>query len=91
MAVVHQVIPNSPAWKAGIQVDDQLEFWEHIKLNSEEVWKSKINAMRVGDVIDMGIHRNHRDQRVRVVIEGTDKAQGPKVVVPSSNVVHTDN
>lgn len=51
----------------------------------------QINSMRVGDVVDIGIHRNHRDQRVRVVIEGTDKAQGPKKIIPSSNAVHTDN
>jgi len=91
VAVVHEVIPDSPAWKAGIQVDDQLEYWENIKLDSEAVWKSKIATMRIGDVIDMGIHRNQRDQRVLVRIEGTSREKGPRKTVYSANAVHTDN
>jgi hypothetical protein len=91
VAVVHEVVPDSPAWKAGIQANDQLEYWENTKIDSEPVWKSKVTQIKIGDVINMGIHRNHRDQRVLVRIEGTDRGQGPKRVVQSQTAIHTDN
>jgi S1-C subfamily serine protease len=91
VAVVHEVVPDSPAWKAGIQANDQLEYWENTKIDSEPVWKSKVSQIKIGDVINMGIHRNHRDQRVLVRIEGTNHAQGPKRVVQSQTAIHTDN
>lgn len=91
VAVAHEVIPESPAWKAGIQAEDQLEYWEATKLDSEAVWKSKISSMRIGDVVNMGIHRNGRDQRVLIRIEGTARDKGGKRTVASSNMVHSGN
>jgi len=78
VAVVHEVVPDSPAWKAGIQAKDQLEYWDNTKIDCEPVWKSKMSQIQIGDVINMGIHRNYQDLRVLVRIEGTSRAPGPR-------------
>jgi len=91
VAVVHQVQQGSPAAKAGLQAEDQLEFWNHIKIDSATKWKSLVRGLRVGDTVTFGIHRNRQDRRVAVRIEGTTRHLGGKHRVSSSNAVHTDN
>jgi len=91
VAVVHQVIPGSPADNAGLRPEDQLEYWEGTKIDGLSVWKSLVTKIQIGDVINMGIHRGHQDQRIMVRITGTNRSKGGKKVVSSANMAHTDN
>jgi len=46
-------------------------------------------ALQIGDVVSLGVHRNHRDERVLVRIEGTARERGARRLVPSSTAVHS--
>jgi S1-C subfamily serine protease len=91
IGVVHEVHPGSPAANAGIRIDDQLEYWEDFKLDSKPAWESKVRNIYIGQRINMGIHRNHQDQRVNVEITGTDRAKSGSKVVRSQTATHSDN
>jgi len=91
VAVVHEVVPESPAAKAGIIPDDQIEFWNGTKVDGEGIWKAKMAAMRIGDEVLVGLHRNGRDQQVRATIEGTSREKGIKKIIHSLTATHTDN
>lgn len=39
-----QVVPESPAAKAGIIPDDQIEFWNGTKVDGEGIWKAKVRV-----------------------------------------------
>jgi S1-C subfamily serine protease len=91
VGVVHEVVPDSPAAQAGIQVDDQMEYWEDFRLDSKKAWESKVKFIQIGDEVDIGIHRNHKDIRKRVLITGTLKARSGSRIIRSEGAIHTDN
>ena len=39
-----QVLGGSPAEKAGFKNNDQVEFWESEKIDSEKMWKKKVGG-----------------------------------------------
>eukprot|EP00667_Euglena_gracilis_P014960 EG_transcript_15530 len=88
VAVVQQVQRGSPAWKAGLRPGDQLEYWGDTKIDSAATWKAKVHLLRIGDVIDFGIHRDRRDQRVTVRVEGTTKHRGSRNRIRSASGAH---
>jgi len=91
VAVVHKVLPGSPAEKAGLQVDDQLEYWGTQKLSSIHEWRQKMKAMVIGEQYDIGIHSRGLDLRLKVTISGTSKEKGERKVVASNTMAVTDN
>lgn len=70
VAVVHSVKPHSPASRAGLLPNDQLDYWENALLNNEAVWESKMEKLRLGDIVDLGVRRNMQDLRMNLVVDG---------------------
>jgi len=89
VAVVHEVVPNSPAAKAGIRADDQLEYWNGERIDSEDKWKAKVARLRVGDIVSISLSRNGRDQEAIVKVEAATQLKGVKRIVRSKTEVHT--
>lgn len=91
VAVVHQVVPDSPAYRAGLEPEDQMEFWNGLKIDSEAIWKSLVSKIQIGDEIKLGIHRDHQDMETVVVITGTDRHKAGPFKVHSAGAADTDN
>eukprot|EP00667_Euglena_gracilis_P022894 EG_transcript_25654 len=72
--IVNRVHEDSPAHKAGILVGDHLEYWDYIHLTSAEELLQRIKAMKVGDVVSIGVRRNNTDFHFPVRIEATPLA-----------------
>jgi len=75
--LVTEVLPDSPAMKAGIRPGDQLLSWDGVPLTSDADWKARVSQMRVGDRVILRFERDAQTHTVPVGIEGLDPKRAP--------------
>jgi predicted metalloprotease with PDZ domain len=76
--IVAEVLPDSPAMKAGIRPGYRLLSWDGAPLKSDGDWRARVNLVRVGDRVVLRLHRDGETHTVPVEIDGLDPKQAPK-------------
>lgn len=67
--IVTQVLPNSPAQKAGIAVYDIITGLNNFKINNETTMIGKLQEFRSGDVLDVKVIRDGNPMTMKMKLE----------------------
>ena len=76
VVVVHSVVPNTPAHKAGLKMDDIIESWAGEGLHSKADWTEKVKGARVGSTVPLTIVRNGTQMEIPVTIGSANREMG---------------
>jgi predicted metalloprotease with PDZ domain len=81
MVVVHSVVPEGPADKAGIMVNDGLLSWDGVALDSKEKFREAIKKAEIDSWISLDILRNGEQMTIPLQVEGTTEMKSPPRIV----------
>eukprot|EP00668_Euglena_longa_P015114 GGOE01019163.1.p1 GENE.GGOE01019163.1~~GGOE01019163.1.p1 ORF type:complete len:669 (+),score=183.01 GGOE01019163.1:287-2008(+) len=88
VVVVHSVVPNTPAAKAGLKMDDIIDKWNSEPLTSKADWIDNVRNSRIGSIVHLTIIRDGRRMDVPVQIGASARELGGTRKVISKNVVN---
>jgi serine protease Do len=78
---IAEVVPGSPAAKAGIRKGDVIVQSRSRTLHNAYDWEAELLEMRVGDTVPLLIHRHGRDVHVNVKVADLPELNAPRVTV----------
>lgn len=73
--LVGEVLPNTPASKAGIEQNDLIVKWNGNRINSVEEWMPYFNAAKAGDVVKVIVMRGGVEKEIEVTLEARGGAR----------------
>lgn len=76
VVVVHSVIPNGPAHKAGLRMDDIIDKWNGDRLASKHDWIDCIKTSRIGSIVHLSVVRDGRTMDMPVTIGAAGGGSG---------------
>ncbi|MDB4908385.1 MAG: putative family peptidase [Gemmatimonadetes bacterium] len=80
-AVVAQVVPGSPAARAGMSAGDVITSVNGHAVHNSFDWEGKLLDLRVGETAALVVRRSGRDTPLRVAIADLPDVSAPKVAV----------
>ncbi|MBS0191171.1 MAG: M28 family peptidase [Phycisphaerales bacterium] len=67
--LVGEVLPNTPASKAGIKANDLIIKWNDNRISGVEEWMPYFNAAKPGDVVKVTVLREGKEEVIEVKLE----------------------
>jgi serine protease Do len=79
--VLQNVVPGSPAAKAGLEAGDEIVAVRGKRIRNVFEWETERLEMRVGETIPVAIRRGTRERTVTVVVADLPEVSAPRVTV----------
>lgn len=80
-AVVAQVVPGSPAERAGVRTGDQIVSAVDRPVRNPYEWEARLLDVRVGETIHVTVKRGSRDIPLSLTVADAPEVSAPKVTV----------
>jgi S1-C subfamily serine protease len=89
VVVVHSVVPNTPAAKAGLKMDDIIQSWDGVALHSKAEWVEQVKGSRIGSTVHLTVVRNGLQMEVPITIGNSSRELGGVRKVASRSSIST--
>mmetsp|Transcript_18265 Transcript_18265/g.32491 ORF Transcript_18265/g.32491 Transcript_18265/m.32491 type:complete len:114 (+) Transcript_18265:1289-1630(+) len=87
VVVVHSVVPNTPAHKAGLKMDDIIEYWDGTPLHSKADWINQVKNSTIGSTVYLSIVRDGSKMELALRIGAATRELGGVRKVASRSAV----